>query len=169
MRKSIVILIFAIMLLGASLPAFALTPNETVIEALDKTNCPETYIKYCINFMKSHTLTEAEANKVVPLIEQAGAIMGSKNAVDLTPAEVTAICDLWVKACEACGFKASYNLKDQKVNIVVTDKEGKVVHLTLTDSNIVQTGIEYPEIYIALLLLAVSSVAFIVIKRKTAA
>ena len=69
------------MVFGASSMALA-APNDDVISALKANHVPNDYIIQAENYLKNHTLTDAQADAVIDQIEKANGIMeaaGTKN------------------------------------------------------------------------------------------
>ncbi len=74
------------MVFGASSMALA-APNDDVISALKANHVPNDYIIQAENYLKNHTLTDAQADAVIDQIEKVNDIMvagGTKNVKELS-------------------------------------------------------------------------------------
>jgi hypothetical protein len=82
-KKLAGLVLTASLVLGTSVTAFA-APNDDVIQALKDAKAPQTYIIQAENYLKTNTITAAQATSVKAEITKANDVLKAAGTTDLT-------------------------------------------------------------------------------------
>lgn len=171
LRKKLVTLALSLSLvLGTSVTAFA-APNDDVIQALKDAKIPQSYITQAENYLKTTTLTAAQATAVQAQVTKAADVMKAVNVTDATKLTDSQLQTV-LTAVKDAGTAINLNITVAKesngsVSIVAKDTAGNTV-VTFSTTDVKQTGANNT-IFIAGILFIVLAAGSVIAVRKVTA
>lgn len=157
------------LVIGTSVTAFA-APSDDVITALKNANVPATYIIQAENYLKTTTITEAEATAVIAEITKANAVLDeadTKDLADLSQADKTEIIGYITAAGNAIDLTVTVAKQSNgQYAIVAKDEAGNLV-VNFASNEVKQTGMDNTIIYAGMLLIILAAGSVFVLRRNT--
>lgn len=155
--------------IGTSVVAFA-APNDDVIAALKNANVPATYIIQAENYLKTTTITEAEAASVVSEITNATDVLdaaGTKNLTALSDADKNEILGYITAAGNAIDLTITVTQQSNgQYAIVAKDAAGNTV-VNFASNEVKQTGMNTTIIFVGALMIMLAAGSLMVLRKNT--
>lgn len=162
------VILIVLLVLSTATTALA-APNDDVIQALKNAKIPETYIIQAENYLKTHELTQEEANAVIAQVDRAAEIMEEEGTKDVTKLSVEAkqeILQLVAEAGKAIDVKVTVKKQaDGEFTISGTDVEGREIAI-FTTNEVKQTGIDHTTALAGAAMIIAAAVLFFVVKKN---
>lgn len=157
------------MVFGASSMALA-APNDDVISSLKANHVPNDYIIQAENYLKNHTLTDAQADAVIEQIEKVNDILvagGTKNVRELSQSQQDVIVDAIQVAGDAIGLDITIT-SNSTVHVIATDSKGNVV-VDFASTQVKQTGLDNTIPVAGIGLVIIAAGAFVLMRKRALA
>jgi hypothetical protein len=167
-RKLTSLCLTAAIMIGTSVTVFA-APNDDVITALKDAKVPQTYIIQAENYLKTTTITAAQATIVKTQINAAAEVAKAAGITDITKLS-TADKDKLMANVTTAGKAIELNISfakqsDGKYALAATDKNGKSV-INFSAKEVKQTGADNTIIYLGALMIVLAAGSVFVLKRN---
>jgi hypothetical protein len=141
-KKLATLVLSAALVFGTSVTAFA-APNDDVIAALKEAKVPATYITSAENYLKTVTLTDAQASAIKTQVTKVNSILDAANVTDvtkLTQADKDKVIAAVTEAGKSIGLTVTVTkTSNGALQIIAKDSTGAVVD-TITTNAVKQTG-----------------------------
>lgn len=165
---SLVVALSVVLCMNMTVSASA---NDDVINALKAAKVPATYLTKAENYLKTTTITDAQATAVKSEITKVQGVMTTANVTDLSKLS-QADKNTVIAAITAAGKDIDLNVAitkqaDGNFAVAVTDKNGKAVD-SFTSNQVKQTGSDNTLMVLGLGLIVLSAGSLFVVKRARA-
>lgn len=172
-KKLFTLLVAGSLVVGTSVSAFA-APKDDVISALKGANVPAEYVTKAENYLKTHTITDAQAKGVIDQVNAASDIAKKENVTDLTklsPAGKTAVLNAVNAAAKEIGLTVNFakNAAGQYVATFQDNKGQTVLASTANEAQVKKTGSDSFVLVFGTMMIVLAGTSLIVTKRKVTA
>lgn len=166
-KKLTTLVLAAGLVLGTSVTAFA-APNDEVISALKAAKVPETYVIQAENYLKTNTLTEAQATAVKTQVTKVADILKAANVTDVTKLSNAQKSQV-LSAVSSAGSSVGLTITTTKQSngalaIVATNSAGTEV-LSFTSKEVKQTGANSTVLVAGAFVLVLAAGSVFVVKK----
>ena len=166
-KKLAGLVLTASLVLGTSVTAFA-APNDDVIQALNDAKVPQTYIIQAENYLKTTTITAAQATSVKAEITKANDVLKAAGTTDLTKlsaAQKATVLAAVTEAGKDLGLTVSIDKTSAGAyEITAADSTGKEV-INFTGNQVKQTGVDNTILALGAFMLVAAAGSVFVVKR----
>lgn len=156
------------LVIGTSVTAFA-APNDDVITALENAKVPATYIIQAENYLKTTTITAAEATAVISEITKANDVLDAAGTIDLSAlsdADKNEVIGYITAAGNAIDLTVTVAKQSNgQYAVVAKDAAGNIV-VNFTSNEVKQTGMDNTIIYVGMLLVIMAAGSAFVLRRN---
>lgn len=166
-KKLAGLVLTASLVFGTSVTAFA-APNDDVIQALKDAKVPQTYLIQAENYLKTTTVTAAQATSVKSEITKAADVVKAAGTTDLTKLSDAQKAQVLAAVSEA-GKDLGLTVNVTKASngayvIAAKDATGKEV-VNFTGNQVKQTGVDNTILALGAFMLVAAAGSVFVVKR----